>query len=109
MEKQTVGLDDLLKTNFEDGTLVEYKNGFGFSVEWGRAHIRKMKIDGKKLEIETDGEAHLYLSDINHIHRVIREGEVFYLDIPILFGYALAPKGVEIPKKPSYEGFIRRN
>lgn len=96
-------LNDLLETDFKGGTLVEYKKGFGFGVEWGRGNITEVFISDEELSINTDREAYLYLSDICYIGNVGRCEDVFYLRIPSLFNYALAPKGIDIPKKSDYD------
>lgn len=101
MIKLTDLLRELSQIDFNEGVLVEYKDGFGFDFEYGRAIITKVDVRNKKFTIQTDGDCYLDLSDLNYIKEIKREGDVFYLDIPILFNYALAPKGINIPKKPT--------
>lgn len=101
-------LKELFTVDFTDGTLVEYYNDLGFEVETGRATILEARVTGKRFTVDTDGEAYLDLMDIKLIGRVKKEGNVFYIEMPLMWNYALAPQNVKIPKKPSYEEYAKR-
>ena len=102
-------LKGMLKTDFKEGTLVEYLDGAGFDVEWGRARITEVALLYKEgyipgIAFRTDGEAHLSLASISDITEIKQDDDVFYLEINAggmpMASYAVAPKGIEIPRKP---------
>lgn len=85
--------------DFVGGTLVEYLMGHEYSREFSRVNIVAVEIESKnQIEFKTDGEAHYATSIFQQVQMKERDG-VFYFDPPYLdFCYAIAPKGVVIPK-----------
>ncbi|MEW5997144.1 MAG: hypothetical protein AB1657_06180 [Candidatus Micrarchaeota archaeon] len=100
--EQIARLERFLKTNFVGGTLVEYKDGYGFGYEWGRAKVTKFSVEGTELKIETDGNARLRYYDVNRL-RIDEKNGVFLISGRYCACYAIAPPGVEIRKKPTIE------
>lgn len=91
-------LEEFLATNFNGGTLVEYDQfDPHFFKEYGRGKIRDVENRGGRLEVVTErrGRASLEVNT-DEILEVIKERGVFYLVIPNLYNYAMAPKGVKI-------------
>lgn len=93
-------LREFLETDFVGGTLVEYLDGAGFHTEWDRAAILSVdRSDG--IRFDTDGRAMLWQSAKGlqrpYAPRIERRDGVWYLDIPGMYCYAIAPTGVEIP------------
>lgn len=122
MTKTVVTLADLVRSDFRKGslcgipllggTLVEYKGGRKFGVEWGRGTIKRAGIEGDNFVIRTDDPnaflTHTFSPEIIPI-RVEKKGEILYLDgTPSLYCYAIAPHGVKIPKNPSYHEVVAR-
>lgn len=90
-------LEEFLVTDFNGGTLVEYLELSNFAVEYGRSKIKYVKANpGLEVVIEEDGMAMLAIHDTSHIVKIRKEDGVFYLHIPLLYDYAIAPKGVTI-------------
>ena len=93
-------LRQLTTVDFIGGTLVEYEIYGGFGIEWGRGTVLKVnKPTEGSIEFETDGEARMGLNLEEYSPSVQNKDGVYYIDVPILsICFALAPKGVEIPK-----------
>ncbi|GEM_PF-6208561 len=106
METSNPHLRTLIHTNFIDGTLVEYLRGSIIHVEFGRATIQEVIIDDIEFCVKTDGPVFLELYDLQAIKSIQEKDRVFYVCIPQLANYALAPKGVEIPSKPDYDEYV---
>lgn len=91
------------------GTLVEYKQGCGREMEWGRGTVTDIGTTGDEFVILTDndqawmtvaiGEEIEYLGFVSHVEKI---ADVYYIDTLMGWSYAVAPKGVKIPKKPKY-------
>ena len=108
---ERIYLEEFLKINFLEGSLVEYEDGYKFSHEYSRGKITKFDITDRILNIITDNEKaflrlNLKLIDTNKDIKIIREEEIYFLNIPILYCYALSQKVITIPKKINYEEFI---
>lgn len=93
------------------GTLVEYKDNCGFDLEYGRATITDMgmDLDGKTYFIKTDNEeAHMTqnvspaVEAMGYTAEAQKQGEIYLLRSSMGWCYTLAPKGVEIPKRPNW-------
>lgn len=102
-------LRDLIGKGLEGGTLVEYKDNCGFSLEYGRATIKSVGINGEMFEIQTDnGESHLEQNISPDVERmgytahVEKRGDVYLLKSSMGWCYAAAPPGVKIEKRPDY-------
>ena len=87
---------ELFTTDFMGGTLVEYKNNCGFDEEWDRTMVTKAVINESGFNIETMGRGFLFTIGFD-FWTVRPRHTVFYLSNPLLYCYALAPKGVEVP------------
>jgi len=101
MEREETSLEDLADIDFVGGTLVEYSLEKGFASEYARGTITEVFINLKEIRIETDDQASL--DSIEHHWSIRKTGGIFYLDTPTMWPYALAPKGVHIPK-PGKQG-----
>jgi hypothetical protein len=105
-------LVELLETDFSEGTIVEYLPGHRTDIEHGRATINKLRFEDNKLIFDTknpiNGGARL-LSDLSLIHEIKKQKGIFYLDIPLLSIYAIAPDGVEIRTVPTTDHYRKRN
>lgn len=88
------------KTDFAGGTLVEYANAF--SIEFSRGTVTRFSIDGNRLFIATDGKAMFSYPDLSEL-RIEKRNGAFLIYGDYCSCYALAPKGVEIPKRPTLE------
>ena len=99
MEKDTKVVKQFLKSDFVGGILVEYQDGCGFDIEFGRGTIQRFIVKENKLLIITDGEALMQVGDIEKIKITKVEG-IYYLVNSELWNYAIAPEGVEIAVKP---------
>ena len=102
-------IQELVGIGLEGGTLVEYKGNTGFSLEYGRAVIVSIVVSDEKFSIETDNpEAYMGLSlskmarKMGYVANVRRFGPVYLIDSPMGWNYVLAPKGIEIPKRPGW-------
>jgi hypothetical protein len=118
-----VKLRDLVHQDLVGGTLVEYKDNCGFDLEFGRATITRVAVEGEMFLIETDNEEAYMTQNISPVveamgyrSEVQRQGDVYLIRSSMGWGYALAKKGVDIPKRPhwlevsdkDYEDTIRR-
>ena len=110
MTQELTGLiNEMLDQDFTGGTLVEYVDLCKFDIEWGRATIQKIDkisdiegINGIKIQTDIPRKATLFLKDIRDIYEITKRGEIYYLNIPQLTNYALAPKEIKIPKPVGY-------
>lgn len=91
------------------GTLVEYKANCGFSLEYGRATITSMGVDGTTFYIRTDNEEAFLEQNISeevqrmgYAAEVRKRGDVYLISSPMGWCYAVAPKGGEIPTRPNW-------
>jgi len=92
--------------NLIGGTLVTYSEGYRFSMEEGCGKVAEVMLKNGGLGIKTaDGNVPLLCSMLDIITITERNG-VFYLDVPGIGCYAVAPKGVEIPRKETKEGAL---
>ena len=95
--------DKFCRANLIGGTIVTYADGYRFNMEDGRGEVAKVMLENGGLGIKTaDGDVPLLCSMLDIITFEERRG-VFYLDVPCIGCYAVAPKGVEIPKKETKE------
>ena len=101
MRHNPLHLNDLLATNVAGGTLVEYKDAMLFEVEFDRGTITRAELSRERIDIRTDTRACLWWNGLKGWN-CERSGDVYYLFHPNFKGYAVAPRGVEIPKKPHY-------
>lgn len=104
--------DQLKDIDFLGGTFVEYKDGYGTQIEFGRGVIAQLKCNGDALSIDTEKsltvcEGVLKLG-IPHLHSsgcsVTKHPAGYWLiETGPFLGWvcAIAPKGVEIPKPVS--------
>ena len=97
-------ISKLLTDYFRGGTLVEYENRCGFESEFGRAKVKNVEIEGKYISVEPGEKieglyrvASLGLPDYDFINETEQNG-VFFMEIPTLWNYAIAPKNIIIPK-----------
>ena len=91
--------DKFCGADFVGGTIVTYSEGCRFNLEDGRAEVAKVLMENGGLGIKTaDGNVPLLCGMLDLITFSERKG-VFYLDVPCIGCYAIAPRGVEIPKK----------
>lgn len=87
------------RANLVEGTIVTYADGYNFDMEEGRAEVAKVLLENGGLGIKTkDGNVPLLCGVIDIITFSERRG-VFYLEVPCIGCYAVAPKGTVIPKK----------
>lgn len=91
--------DKFCRANLAGGTFVTYTEGYRFSMEDGRAEVAEALLGNGGLGIKTtDGRVALLCGMLDIITFSERDG-VFYLDVPCIGCYAVAPKGVLIPRK----------
>lgn len=107
-------LEDLLKLDFSNGTLVEYEMYSKFSKEWQRAKVISVELEKNDnsdyFHIKTDGKP---------MYRCIMEGigkgyianiinGVYYINGGAYLStcFALAPNGVEIPSPKDNQFYI---
>ena len=102
-------VEDLVGIGLEGGTLVEYKGNCGFSLEYGRANITAVKVEGEEFSIETDNdESFMTLSlskearAIGYTAEVRKRGDFYLIASPMGWCYAVAPLGVIIPPRPGW-------
>jgi len=102
-------LRDLVGAGLEGGTLVEYKDNCGFALEYGRATIRSVSIQGDEFAILTDSEDAYLKSRIDpELEQrgirdyVERRGPYFLIRLWMAWCYVAAPKGVEVPNRPNW-------
>ncbi|MFA5412525.1 MAG: hypothetical protein WC350_04235 [Candidatus Micrarchaeia archaeon] len=91
--------DKFCRANLIGGTLVTYADGFRFSMEEGRAEVAKVLLGNGGLGIKTKGGDVPLLCAIIDIITFSEKRGVFYLEVPCIGCYAVAPKGTVIPKK----------
>jgi hypothetical protein len=91
------------------GALVEYKNNCGFDLEYGRATITDMGMDGEMFFIKTDRKDAFLTQNVSPMvermgftAEVQKQGEIYLIRSSMGWRYALAPKGVEIPQRPHW-------
>ena len=101
-----ITLDELLKIDFVGGTLVEYKEGSGFDVEFSRAEITSAGIIHDKewkqdffSVLTSDKKCVMEINTalFEELCVVRKEGNVYYFMDVYSENHALAPKGVVIP------------
>jgi hypothetical protein len=93
---------ELKELDFVGGTLVEYQEGASFEVEFDRSKITRADISDDYICIDTDGEGCLEWNEgLSDGWKVNKRDDVFYMDNHMLYAYALAPKGIDIPQKPT--------
>jgi hypothetical protein len=95
-------LDKSLKSIYSGGTLVKYEPGSGVGTESARDRITRLESDQNGLRIKTYSKFDLELHRdiiLNSDTELREEKGVIYIDLMLgLECYAIAPKGVEIPK-----------
>ena len=103
---------EFLNTSFEGGTLVEYQEGFGYDVEYDRGKVEEVRIREGEIHISTDTQAKFGIANQRNMLVLEKRKGVFYFQsaIPMMgWMYAIAPPGVDIPKRPSLEEISREN
>ena len=102
---------ELKGINFVGGTFVEYKDGYGTQVEFGRGEIVQFRCHGNSLVVDTEESlaAEGIALGIPHLNspgcEVVKQpGGYWLIETGPYLGWmcAIAPKGVEIPK-PIFE------
>lgn len=93
-------LERFLGTDFRRGTIVDYAHGTGFRLECRRNTIDGFFIEGNQITITSGRLAwmHEYVGQL----RIEERGGVFHVSGPDFPDCAIAPMGVEIPKKETF-------
>ncbi len=102
-------LQDLIGAGLEGGILVEYKANCGFSLEFGRATITEVALEGEIFHIRTDNEESFMKQNVAEEVRnmgygadVEKRGAIYLISSPMGWCYVAAPKGVDVPNKPNW-------
>ena len=103
-----ISLEKFLNVNFLGGTLVEHKDGTGFGLEFSRGKIEKFCASENILSILTDEKNAFLELDLRFTEdiSIFYDNKIYYLNIPLLFNYSIAPKDVVIPRKFNYKEAI---
>ncbi|MEK6914268.1 MAG: hypothetical protein AABW83_01320 [Nanoarchaeota archaeon] len=104
-----VRLEDFLKIDFLEGTLVEYKDGYGFNIEFSRGKINKFNVSKTWLDIGTDNEkARLKITLIGDFITINKKDEFYNIIVPVGL-YSIAFRGIDIPRKFNYKELVNFN
>jgi len=93
---------------FVGGTFVQHSRVFQ-GAELGRSKVTEVSIEGTMLRIKSEGQTEWNWHDIDHRLSIREINGVFYLDGPYCGNpCAIAPAGVDIPKRETIKEVLTR-
>lgn len=103
-------LSKLVDTEFREGTLVEYLIDKQLEIESCRGNVKRFVAERNRLIIVTDNPSVFidYACFPSGVEVLKIEKGIFYLEFENLFIYALAPRGVEIPKTQTFDEYMKK-